>query len=289
MNGPKTALVAALLIAVTGLWFLFHPVMFVQAINDRPSFQASLADLGVVFVPTQIEVLEISKDRYSKIMVQDEFHVIRADDLVRHSRSVIDHAWSIDDADVSFVSGMDLRQKSFMSLLHAIFSEDNLSTKGRIDCGGLSVVREMQIPQRLLSDIDSQIVGISLRQPHVRSLIFGELVQQRFLRRIELFFRRDLRLSKLFFGRSQSLLCETVGSVSFDRIANDSRNPQNFNKPHPPRRITIAACLGILAIGWGWWNLRGNKRLVWATCIFLFGIILWGWAANSFLAWSEHF
>jgi hypothetical protein len=81
---------------------------------------------------------------------------------------------------------------------------------------------------------------------------------------------------------------EYVSFVRFDGVPDNSDDSYDFNSSHPPWRIVIPASLGIIAIWWGWDNLRRNQRLTWGTVAFLSGIILVGYEIGKFLEWSGY-
>jgi len=78
-----------------------------------------------------------------------------------------------------------------------------------------------------------------------------------------------------------------IRPMRFDGVPDNGTNSNDFKERFPPRGAAIPACLGIVAIWWGWHNLRKNRRLFLGTCAFLFGIVLNGYGVWKFLEWSS--
>jgi len=57
----------------------------------------------------------------------------------------------------------------------------------------------------------------------------------------------------------------------------------------PPWRFVMAALASIFGIGWGWWNLRLERRQVAGLIVFVFGICIWGYAVDGLMWWSLKF
>ena len=78
---------------------------------------------------------------------------------------------------------------------------------------------------------------------------------------------RSLSSFSGFFGRSHL------------KNVNDQQSKSDENggilKHFFPKWGSIFAPLGVLIGGWGYWNIRDNRRLFWGTSTFLFGCILW--------------
>lgn len=60
----------------------------------------------------------------------------------------------------------------------------------------------------------------------------------------------------------------------------------NFQESLPPAHGLIPGLLGLLAIAWGWINMRGNRRLPASGVIFLAGCVLWSYGCLVILPWS---
>jgi hypothetical protein len=55
----------------------------------------------------------------------------------------------------------------------------------------------------------------------------------------------------------------------------------------PPWRLIWAAGLGIILGNWGWRGLRTDRSPSFLYfCIFVSGMILWGWSVHGWLNWK---
>jgi len=62
-----------------------------------------------------------------------------------------------------------------------------------------------------------------------------------------------------------------------------------FKNYLPPGRFVMAAFIGFSGIGWGWWNLRNERRENLSTIVFVVGLCIWGYAVNGLIWWSFKF
>jgi len=53
-----------------------------------------------------------------------------------------------------------------------------------------------------------------------------------------------------------------------------------------PKWSVIFAPLGLVLLGWGWWNLRDNRRPYFSLSVFWSGCILWMYGLADILIWS---
>jgi hypothetical protein len=62
-------------------------------------------------------------------------------------------------------------------------------------------------------------------------------------------------------------------SVDTENTESDQDSP--YLKRFFPRWCAIFAPFGAIVLGWGWWNLRDNRRLPWSAISFCVGCIFW--------------
>jgi hypothetical protein len=74
-------------------------------------------------------------------------------------------------------------------------------------------------------------------------------------------------------------------NTSKDCISQPNENSCNFKDNFPPWRTVVLALAGIWCITWGWWNLRNERWLIWATLAFVGGCILWLYGFGSLIMW----
>ena len=60
----------------------------------------------------------------------------------------------------------------------------------------------------------------------------------------------------------------------------------NFKRYLPPWNLMMAALAGFSGIGWGWCNLRNERRENPASVAFIFGILVWAYGVYGLFWWS---
>jgi len=74
--------------------------------------------------------------------------------------------------------------------------------------------------------------------------------------------------------------------ISYDSVPNGEWDSDYLKQRLPPTHGLIPGGFGLIAIAWGWWNMRFERYLPVSGVVFLIGCLCWIVAMLIVLPWS---